>query len=153
MKYVVQGSNEEYVYEVGDNNYKMKPYFNKVLKNKTWHNILGFETDSLVTNECYNAFRNDSMYGRPTINISENETVSILSQIFRADLNTTFLHSNKILSVKEDKDTNYGEYVTSLEKYYNMVLKKYPEVKEHIEMYNPKDAMENIDKIKDKVVK
>ena len=46
------------------------------------------------------------------INISENETVSIEEEIFRADLNEMHLHTNKVV---EEKDVNKEDALSILE--------------------------------------
>jgi len=151
MKYVVQGQNINSVYKVSvkrndEGKVCEMPKF-QPNTNVEWENCLSFECDHLEYNNYYTS-------GFP-INISENEEVKILGQIFRADEQTTYLRTNKVLSETEDKETNYIEYQEAVNEYIEYVFEKYPEVKEHCKIYNitGENLFDNIEIIKNKVLK
>lgn len=161
MKYVVQASNVKELYEVKkftrdeSKTFYQKPEFEKT-RVDDWQEVVSFECDRLEYNKGYRknsilqlVFDGDAY----RINISEKEEVRITGQIFRADKATTYLHSDKILSTTEDKGTNWRAYQVALQEYRDYVLKTYPAVKEYCELHCVKDELENIDKIKEIVLK
>ena len=154
MKYKVLGQNITNVYEVKDNKnekgeYVRKPEFVKNRKYE-WEDILAFECDNLEFNTAYGVLERHHQ-----ICISETKSVDIIRQRFRADEATTYLYSDEVLSEEDDKETNHQQYVDEVNKYIKLVFKKYPEVKNHCEIYNISDenVFENIDKIKDEIIK
>lgn len=162
MKYIVQASNVTEVYEVkkftndDGTTFYQKPEY---VKNRIddWVEELYFECDHLE----YNSNQEKYFIGLDglhfldgkSMNLSENEEVQITKQIFRADKATTYLYSNKVLSLKEDKETNWDAYQNALIEYRDYVFDKYPAVKEYCELHCIKDELENIDKIKELVLR
>lgn len=53
------------------------------------------------------------LYSRPSINISEDETVDVIDKIYRADLNAYIIHTDKVMS---EKDVDKEESDALLEK-------------------------------------
>lgn len=75
--------------------YTDKPTINKARKVKGWSELCSYEGEPRYNSGC------SFMFGYHDINISENETVKIEDEIFRADLNEMHLHTNKIIEEKE----------------------------------------------------
>lgn len=118
MKTRVFGKKIENIYDVihnwkqiEDNNgetktvYTDKPSINKTRKIKEWSELCSYEGEPR-----YNSRIGFALYNN--INISENETVAIEEEIFRADLNEMHLHTNKIV---EEKDINKENALSILE--------------------------------------
>lgn len=62
------------------------------------------------------------LYSRPSINISEDETVDVVEKIYRADLNAYMIHTGKVMS---EKDVDKEESDAILEK----LMREYNEMK------------------------
>lgn len=162
MKYVVQASNVTELYEVKKftrdegKTFYQKPEFEKT-RVDDWQEVISFECDRLEYNTsppCIMInFIGTIFKENRKINISEKEEVDITGQIFRADKATTYLHSDKILSTTEDKETNWQAYQDALIEYRVYVFETYPAVREYCELHCVKDELENIDKIKGIVLK
>lgn len=157
MKYIIQGSHVKNVYEVvqysnTEEKHVKKPEFAPV-RNDKWEDLLSFECDRLDYNTTHKSGSWLVFDCNKRINISETEEVTIVKQIFRADKAITYLQSDKILSEKEDKETNWKAFTVALAEYRDYVFEKYPAVKEYCELHFVKDELENIDKIKDIVLK
>ena len=118
MKTRVFGKKIENVYEVDhkwkqieDNDgemktvYTSKPEINRIRKVKEWFELCSYEGEPR-----YNSHTGWALYNN--INISENETVAIEEEIFRADLNEMHLHTNKVV---EEKDINKEDALSILE--------------------------------------
>lgn len=82
-----------------------KPLINKTRKVKKWTELCSYEGEPR-----YNSRIGWDLYNK--INISENETVTIEEEIFRADLNEMHLHTNKVV---EEKDINKEDALSILE--------------------------------------
>lgn len=157
MKYVVQGSHVKEVYEVlrfsnNETEHVKKPEFVKTRIND-WQEVISFDCDRLEYNTRNKTEPWSFIEVSKRMNISENEEVAIIEQIFRADKATTYLHSDKILSTTEDRETNWRVYQVALQEYRDYVFKAYPAVREYCELHCVKDELENIDKIKEIVLK
>lgn len=61
------------------------------------------------------------IYGYPSINISEDETVDVVEKIYRADLNAYMIHTDKVMS---EKDVDKEESDALFEK----IMREYNEV-------------------------
>ena len=85
--------------------YTDKPTINKARKVKEWFELCSYEGEPR-----YNSHTGWGLYNE--INISENETVTIEEEIFRADLNEMHLHTNKVV---EEKDINKEDELSTLE--------------------------------------
>lgn len=85
--------------------YTDKPSINKTRKVKEWSELCSYEGEPR-----YNSHIGFALYNN--INISENETVAIEEEIFRADLNEMHLHTNKVV---EEKDINKEDALSILE--------------------------------------
>ncbi len=81
-----------------------------------WSNIV--EVDGIIkyNRDCQNIW---SLYITPTINLGEKETVAIMEEIFRADLNAIVLHTDKILSNTEVNKEESEKQLAELIKEYN----------------------------------
>ena len=107
MKTIILGQKIENIYDVNHNwktikdengnlktVYTAKPTLNKTSIIKEWVKICSYHGEPR-----YNS--TSSLFGglltQPQLNISENETIQIKEQIFRADLNEMHLRTNKIL--------------------------------------------------------
>ena len=86
--------------------YTAKPQINKVRKVKEWSELCSYEGEPRY-NSGYSI-----VFGYHDINISENETVKIEDEIFRADLNEMHLHTNKIV---EERDINKEDALSILD--------------------------------------
>ena len=82
-----------------------KPTINKARKVKEWCELCSYEGEPR-----YNSHNGWALYNN--INISENETVAIEEEIFRADLNEMHLHTNKVV---EEKDINKEDALSILD--------------------------------------
>jgi len=148
MKYVIQGAKVTNCYGVKEYD-NWQPTFKIVKVDKEWVDILEIECDNVPCNlDLSETYSSDNF----SINLSEEECVNVLSRTFRADLNKTILQTSKVVSSKDDTSLR-EDYKQKLDEYYNKIIETYPKVKEHIELYNIKDAKENIDKIKSTVLK
>lgn len=76
--------------------YTEKPQINKTRKVREWSELCSYEGEPRYNNSGYSI-----VLGCNYINISENETVKIEDEIFRADLNEMHLHTDKIIEEKE----------------------------------------------------
>ena len=76
--------------------YTEKPQINKTRKVREWSELCSSEGEPRYNNSGYSI-----VLGCHYINISENETVKIEDEIFRADLNEMHLHTDKIIEEKE----------------------------------------------------
>ena len=85
--------------------YTDKPTINKARKVKEWSELCSYEGEPR-----YNSCNGWALHNN--INISENETVAIEKEIFRADLNEMHLHTNKVV---EEKDINKEDALSILE--------------------------------------
>lgn len=85
--------------------YTDKPTINKARKVKEWCELCSYEGEPR-----YNSHTGWALCNK--INISENETVAIEEEIFRADLNEMHLHTNKVV---EEKDVNKEDALSILE--------------------------------------
>ena len=97
--------------QIKDNNgdfktiYTDKPTIIKETKVKEWTELCSYEGEPR-----YNSHIGFALYNN--INISENETVTIEREIFRADLNEMHLHTNKIV---EEVDVNKYDALSILD--------------------------------------
>lgn len=151
MKYIIQGQNINKIYKVvrnknEDGSFTSKPEMKLDSKNITYSNITEFETDSFSYNSenCMMLF---SFGSANKLNISEEEEVCITKEVFRADIVTKFLISDKILSETDNKDDLLKEYNALMSEYCHYICEKYPNVKRHIEIYNISLPIEEIDDI------
>ena len=85
--------------------YTSKPEINRIRKVKEWFELCSYEGEPR-----YNSHTGWVLYNN--INISENETVTIEEEIFRADLNEMHLHTNKVV---EEKDINKEDALSIIE--------------------------------------
>ena len=96
--------------------YTDKPSINKIRKVKEWSELCSYEGEPRYNSQRSSWLGTDfgaSLFGSfNQINISENETVVIEEEIFRADLNEMHLHTNKIV---EEKDVNKDDALSILE--------------------------------------
>lgn len=122
MKTKVFGKKIENIYDVDrkwkqiENNngktktvYTAKPTITKETKVKDWSELCAYEGEPR-----YNRY-SGSFFGLCDVNklnISENETVAIEEEIFRADLNETHLYTNKIV---EEKDVDKEDALSILD--------------------------------------
>lgn len=86
--------------------YTAKPQINKTRKIREWSELCSYEGEPKYNSVCFLGF------GYHEINISENETVKIENEIFRADLNEMHLRTNKIV---EEKDVNKEDALSILD--------------------------------------
>ena len=79
--------------------YTSKPTITKETKVKEWSEICSYDGEPRYSDTHY------SLFGYKECNISENETVRIDKEIFRADLNEMHLHTNKVVEERDiDKE-------------------------------------------------
>ena len=86
--------------------YTEKPRINKTRKVREWSELCSYEGEPRYNSGI------STVFGYHDINISENETVKIEDEIFRADLNEMHLHTNKIV---EERDINKEDALSILE--------------------------------------
>ncbi len=86
--------------------YTDKPTLTRESKVKEWVELCSYKGEPRYNSTRmprYDSTRMDYMYN--AINISENETVVIEEEIFRADLNEMHLHTNKVVeTIEVDKE-------------------------------------------------
>ena len=124
MKFIVQGCHLTKVYDVqkfgsAEDGYYQEPEFVGHIHESKWETIFEFEAESLVFSRNYVLPYVGEYYDLPGIHLSADEVVGIQEQIHRADLGVVYLKSNKVLSLKEDKETNKQAYDEALEEYKN----------------------------------
>ena len=151
MKYIIQGQNINKIYKIvsnknDDGSFTSKPEMRLDSQDITYENIIEFETDTISYN-CNNEGIWTLIGCNKKLNISETETVEIKKEIFRADIVTTFLVSDKILSNTNNKNDISEEYNVLMSEYCKYICEKYPNVKRHIEIYNITLPVEEIDDI------
>lgn len=124
MKTRVFGKKIENVYDVdhkwmqikGDDGdfktvYTDKPTITKEVKVKEWSELCEFEGSPRYNKNQNNSFTMLRFYHN-SINISEDEEVYIEEEIFRADLNELYLHTNKII---EERDVDKEDALSILD--------------------------------------
>lgn len=117
MRTVILGKKIENVYEVnhnwktiGDGNsgvktvYTGKPTLVMIPHIKEWSEICSYDGEPRYNSGSNYMF--GTMFSKNQINISEDETVTVNKEIFRADLNEVHLETDKVL---EEVDINKGE--------------------------------------------
>lgn len=113
-KYSVDNKRKEIKDSNGESKiiYEAKPELRKESEIK-WAEICGFEGEPRYNSKrlVWNSIASTSIGFSTTISISENEEVSIIEEIFRADLNELHLHTNKIL---KEIDLNKDEMEIAL---------------------------------------
>lgn len=136
MKSVVLGKVIENVYSVDPKTttikdehgeekvvYTAKPVLNKESKIKEWRYILHFEGEPKYNTK--NSYYYLKMYTHDYskhLNISDNEEVAIIEEIFRADLNELHLHSNKVMEeIDVNKESSTYEYEAYIEQFNKMM--------------------------------
>lgn len=81
--------------------YTGKPEVTKKQKIQEWTELCSYKGEPKYNSRAVNVF-----FARHTVNISENESVIIENEIFRADLNEMHLHTDKVI---EEIDINKEE--------------------------------------------
>ena len=99
----------EVVDENGDKKsvYTDKPELTKETKVTGWSELCSYEGEPRYNSDPLNGF-----FGINKINISEDETVRVDKEIFRADLNESHLYTDKIV---EEKDINKEDAISICE--------------------------------------
>lgn len=158
MRTVILGKKIENLYGVNNNQktiddgngvlktiYTAKPTLNKVPTEKEWVEICSFDGAPRYNSECGNVFF--AFNSKHKINISENESVSIDNEIFRADLNELHLRTDKVVEEididKWEADANLSEQIVAFNEAMitsNEKLKSYCDV--HKLSYGYTDAIE-----------
>lgn len=158
MRTVILGKKIENLYGVNNNQktiddgngvlktiYTAKPTLNKVSTEKEWVEICSFDGAPRYNSECGNVFF--AFNSKHKINISENESVSIDNEIFRADLNELHLRTDKVVEEididKWEADANLSEQIVAFNEAMitsNEKLKSYCDV--HKLSYGHTDAIE-----------
>lgn len=112
MRTVILGKNIKKIYSVdtrqkNNENDKNKFYYTGIPKMKINEEVVGHEEICSFEGEMhYNSNRSSfEVFVDCEFNISENETVTISDEIFRADLNEMHIFANKVMSCEEvDKE-------------------------------------------------
>ena len=117
MRTVILGKKIENVYEVNHNwktiddgnsgvktVYTGKPTLVMISRIKEWIEICSYDGEPRYNSGSNYMF--DTMFSKNQINISEDETVTVNKEIFRADLNEVHLKTDKVL---EEVGINKGE--------------------------------------------
>lgn len=154
MKSVVLGKVIENVYSVDPKTttikdehgeekvvYTAKPVLNKESKIKEWRYILHFEGEPKYnTKNSYYYLKMyiasyDSDYSK-YLNISDNEEVAIIEEIFRADLNELHLHSNKVMEeIDVNKESSTYEYEAYIEQFNKMMNTSNKAMKDYCDLH------------------
>lgn len=150
MKYAILASNEENIYKV--KKYEAttgltkfaKPTFTPC-KIDNWKVIREFECDKLNLRNTNSCSWDTDDYVR--LLLSETEEVKILKEVFRIDKVSMYVYTDKILSTKEDRTTNWQEYQDALVEYRDYIISKHPKVKEYCRIHTLTNELEDIDNI------
>ena len=134
MKSVVLGKVIENVYSVNPNTttikdelgeekvvYTAKPVLNKESNTKEWREILHFEGEPRY-NKTYGYYFIWNGGDHQSLNISEDEKLTIYEEIFRADLNELHLYSDKVMKeIDTNKENSTYEYEAHIEQFNKMM--------------------------------
>lgn len=103
--------------------YTGKPTLETKVINTDWEEICSFDT-IFVHQFTYN-ITYGSYYNRPTINISEDESLEIENGIMRADLGEYHIHTNKILEeICDNKEQMESKYKMILGKFNKRMIEQ-----------------------------
>lgn len=98
--------------------YTDKPTLTRESKVKEWIELCAYKGEPR-----YNSNSNRSYFMYNNINISEDETVMIEEEIFRADLNEMHLHTNKVVeTIEVDKDDMVDTYKCQIKAFNKMMI-------------------------------
>ena len=117
-----------------------KPGIEKEDKVK-WEEIVSYEGEPMFNSRKWRELKQDILFDRyecrDSLNISENEEVHIENRIFRADLNTMMLYSDKVISTKEVNKEESEKKCTELTKLFNKeMIESDEKLKDHCDLYN-----------------
>lgn len=117
MKTIVMGKIRTRKFEVvttTDNEGKLleKPYINELKSDIEWKEICSYEGTPQLSTEC--------IFCMGIINISEDESVEIEKQIFRADVANYYQYANKILEEKPNNREECEEKLADALRVYNI---------------------------------
>ncbi len=132
MKTVIQGKEIETTYSVvafrnKDGVLIRKPFIHDESKVVKWTNLFDPIDGKIEYNNIHN---NDQFQYRKSVNISEDEEVLIEGQIYRADINSLMIHTDKIISEKEIHKTKAEEELkTVMTEYNHLIIDNNPKMK------------------------
>lgn len=120
--------------------YTDKPTLTRESKVKEWVELCSYKGEPR-----YNSNRSYFMYN--SVNISEDETVMIEEEIFRADLNEMHLHTNKIVeTIEVDKDDMIETCKCQIEAFNKMMIESNNKLMAYCDLhklvYEDTDAIE-----------
>lgn len=146
MKSIIQGQNVEKVYSVeakrdDKGKFISKPVI-KVDKKITYSDIC--EVDGEIGyNSNYNFFQ------QKQINLSEDETIAVLKEIYRADLNAMVVQTDKVL---DEYETNLYESETELREliteYNEQIINDDEKLKAYCEVHKLVPSETDVDELK-----
>ena len=94
------------------------------------------------------------IYGYPSINISEDETVDVVEKIYRADLNAYMIHTSKVLSEKDvDKEESYALLEKFMSEYNEMKISEDDELSTYCKVHKLVPSETDYDELKSIVKK
>lgn len=145
MKYIVLGKNIEHRWKLDDGiisvkqNDKIEKYFTKKpemieeIHETAYPEILRFEGVL-----AYNADFTSSLIINPefSLNISENETVSVLRTVFRADLNKTFVYTDKVMEETDNKEEIEVAFMKCIKEFNKAMIKSNSKMKEYCDLHH-----------------
>ena len=133
MKTKVMGQRikRNYKFNVGlDNNGKLKykPYIIELCPDIQWEEICSYEGEPQLSEEC--------VFCKGKINISEEETVVVTKQIFRADIADYYQYTDKVLEDDEGNKAECEEALAMYMKQYNKeMIENNPEAKSYCDLH------------------
>ena len=94
------------------------------------------------------------IYGYPSINISEDETVDVVEKIYRADLNAYMIHTDKVMSEKDvDKEESDALFEKLMREYNEMKISEDDELSTYCRVHKLVPAETDYDELRSIVKK
>lgn len=111
-----------------------KPVLNKKSEVKEWREILRFDGEPR-----YNKMPSFCYGSRDKLNISENETVTVDDEIFRADLNELHLKTDKILEeIDIDKEATENKFNKCINSFNEAMIKSNKAMQDYCDLHGLK---------------
>ena len=134
MKTIVMGKKIKRNYELisdlnEDNKFTSKPYIKELDPEIKWEEICSYEGEAQMSY----AFLG---IGGRCINISEDEEVVVIKEIFRADLGSYIQYTDKVLEDDDSGRAAFEEDLKSLLKIYNkQMIENNPKAKDYCDLH------------------
>jgi hypothetical protein len=131
MKTIVMGKKIKRSYELvsdlnEDNKFTSKPYIKELEPEIKWEEICSYEGEAQTS----------YMFIGRCINISEDEEVVVIKEIFRADLGSYIQYTDKVLEDDDSGRAAFEEDLKSLLKIYNkQMIENNPKAKDYCDLH------------------